>query len=243
MNLELKIKNLQRRENLALYRWTAGRSRIANNYVYLDRLRLNVILVEGGRVRFVSAAPVLYNAFSRSRIVMAASGICHVIEGQRKGCNVFVDWLLDSEKANDVDFTCDMVINDPQNVPAWIGNKILSMGTAPAQYSSAHIVAPSLYRMAREPENLKPVISNELIAALGIPKKSSAQEIRDAFRKRLELFGTFTDCGYVIDVEYVSSGGCVVASARGLMPRAGSVVFVMPATQFLKEADERHWRI
>ena len=60
-----KMNRLRRLEDAAIFRWTGGHKRIADDYILLSNLRLNTISCSQGRVFYSSAAAVVYNVHGR----------------------------------------------------------------------------------------------------------------------------------------------------------------------------------
>ena len=93
MDLKTKLTRLQTNADLALYKWTAGKFRMAGEFVLLSNLRLNTLACDGGRVTLSVAAPVLYMDRGRTVIRFLDRDVLTVTEGPRKGINVLGRFL------------------------------------------------------------------------------------------------------------------------------------------------------
>ena len=222
-----------------MFRWSAGAHRIAGEFVYLNDLRLNALLCIKGRVMFCCAAPVLYVGRGRATVRFYDKNVLKVQNGKRQSVNILASWLKDDEEATEVKYLAHEIVKE--NAKQWIAQKIMSMACAQPLHSAYHVPVPQMYRLTRNPETLVPVITTAMYKALGLSRDTPMADVRAAFLSKLNLFGDTIDDGYVIADEYVVSGGCCVASARGMFPKSGSVVFTMPATTFLAEMDEKNW--
>ena len=240
MNLTIKLKNLRRLDNLALYRWTAGRQRIAGEYIPLSALRLNSLVCDGGRVRYSSAAPVLYLERGRPFIRLMDHDVVSPVNGPRKGTNMPARFIRDGEEAVEARYVTCVEMND--SVAGWRADRVMSMGNSPV-VPICGIVKPRFYRITRTPSTLKPMYSNQALKVLGMSRGVSVEEFRAAFAENIHLFGMSTDDGFVVPHEYIASGGCLVAAAAGISARAGSLVHELPMSLFLDEVENLKWEI
>ena len=102
---------------------------------------------------------------------------------------------------------------------------------------------PELFRISKKPDTLKPIFTSQLIKDIGGERGDSTQTLLQKFRDNLDLFGYYTDDGFVISNDYIASGGCCVSASKGITARSGSVVHMMTLGAFHNECDKRHWKI
>jgi len=241
MELKAKLKNLRSEHDLALFKWTAGKSRIAGEFILLSNLRLNSLVCDGGRVIFSTAAPVLYMSRGRPMIKFIDHDVMTITGGERSGINVLSGHLRKSELAVPAVF-CESreLVND--NVPSWMSRKVVHMGSAPV-YPIGNVIMPDLFRITRSPETLKPLYNRAMLSLIGAVPEDTPSDLAEKFLANIDMFGAQTDQGFVIANEYIASGGACVATTRGLERAAGSVVHMMPLSLYRKKLLERHWEI
>lgn len=241
MNLKQKLGRLRAENGLALYKWTCGKTRIADGYILLSDLRFNVLVGDKGRVTYSVAAPVLYMDRGLPVISFRDHDVLTITDGPRKGINVLGQFLQDGEKAVQAKFCTTREITDEKQ-PSWLEDKIMSMGGSPV-YPVSKIVVPELFRISRKPETLRLIWSKELIAAIGGKDNDTITELRRKFVDNKEAVGAKTDSGYVISYDHVASGGCCVVASRGITLRSGSIVHMMPLGALRVELKQRRWII
>ena len=239
--LNHKLSKLRRFDDLVLYRWSAGQHRVADKFILLTDLRLNVLSSSGGKVCFSTAAPILLMVNGRPHIQFRDKDVLTVLDGNRKGINITSAMLHEGEQAAVTRHCCSRVVDD-DNCPKWLADKIISMVTSPC-YPVTGIRLPELFRISKKPQTLKPIFTADLIREIGGTKEDGIEELLHKFHENLELFGYFTDDGYVISYDRIVSGGCVVAASNGISLRAGSAVHMMTVRGFLSEMEKRHWAI
>ena len=242
MTIREKLINLRRYNDMVLYRWTAGYSRIAGKFYPLQNLRLIVLSCNNGNLVYSSSAPIMYNVHGRPTIVFKDRNVMTVIDGsKRKNMNVDCTKLFDEETAVQTHHCGSKVIDDDL-CPKWLEKKILSMGTSPT-YPVAQLRMPDLFRLCRTPDMLKPIFSVSLIRAIGGTPHDTADELTRKFRENREKFGETVNDGFIIDNSYVAAGGCVIVAQKGIPVGGSSVVHTMPLRSFEAELSRRHWDI
>ena len=241
MNLKQKLGRLRAENGLALYKWTCGKTRVADGYILLSDLRLNVLVGDKGRVTYSVAAPVLYMDRGLPVVSFRDHDVLTVTDGARKGINVLGQYLRPGEKAVQARFCTTREITDDKQ-PSWLEDKIMSMGGSPV-YPVGRIVMPEMFRISRQPETFRLIWSRELISAIGGRPDDTVDELRRKFVDHKESIGTKTDSGYVISYDHVASGGCCVVASRGITLRSGSIVHMMPLETMRKELKQRKWEI
>jgi hypothetical protein len=241
MDLKTKLTRLQTNADLALYKWTAGKFRMAGEFVLLSNLRLNTLACDGGRVTLSVAAPVLYMDRGRTVIRFLDRDVLTVTEGPRKGINVLGRFLQEDENAVPATYCMHKEIRN-EKLPKWIVDKVMSMGCSPV-YPVSRIITPELFRISKHPETLKPVFNTAMLKAIGGTRDDSVATLMRKFQANLDMFGAQTDNGFVIANDYIATGGCCVAAARGLSLRSGSLVHMMPLSLYRQELLERHWTV
>ena len=241
MNLTQKLQNLQRSEPVVLYRWTAGRKRIAGDYVLLSNMRLNALICNHGTVRLALAAPVLTMSMHRPRVVFKDSDVLTITEGTRMGINITGGSLRDDEKAMETPYCFNKVI-DSDKQSKLVTDKIMSLGCSP-YYPVSRVLVPEMFRITRRPETLKPVFNADMMRVIKGPRKDTMEDLLRKFHSHLDMFGTFTDDGYIIPYEYVATGGCVICAAKGIAVKTGSAVHSIPWCLFNEEMIRLGWSI
>lgn len=241
MLINQKLTKLRRLDDLVLYRWSAGQRRIAGNFILLTDLRLNVLSCSGGKVRFSIAAPLLLMVNGRPVIQFRDKDVMTVLEGNRKGINITAAMLHEGEQAA-MARHCSTRVVDDDNCPKWLADKIIAMATTPC-YPVTCLRLPELFRISKKPQTLKPIITAELLRDIKGEKTDSTETILKKFHDNLELFGYFTEEGYVISYDRIISGGCCVVASNGINARSGSAVHMMTLTAFQSELEKRHWDI
>jgi hypothetical protein len=242
MNLQDKIRRLKRQQDLVLYKWVSGQRRIAENFILLSDLRLNVLTCDGGRVVFSSAAPVMFMERNHPVIQFRDADVLTIMTGPRRGINVNSGFLKQGEDAAVARFCEHREIFEEDRVPKWLEDKIMSMGHSPV-YPVSKIVMPELFRISRKPDTLKPVFNSAFIKEIGGEKGDSLQTLLDKFHSNLDKFGYYTEDGFVISNDLIASGGCCVCASRGITTRSGSVVHMLTKQQFVAEISRKHWHI
>lgn len=237
-----KMNRLRRLEDAAIFRWTGGHKRIADDYILLSNLRLNTISCSQGRVFYSSAAAVVYNVHGRPVISFRDRDLLTVIAGSnRAGINLPSGMLKTGEEAAPTRH-CEWREVDEDHCPPWLEKRIMSMTTS-TMYCAYSMRLPDLYRISKKPETLKPIFSSKLIAAIGGKRGDSTEILMQKFHDNLKLFGTYNADGFIIPNEYICAGGCCVVAARGIPAAAGSIVFHMPLRTFVADVSRLHWMI
>ena len=241
MDLRTKISRLRTKEDLVLYKWTCGKSRIADMFIPLSNLRLNTLTCNGGRVYFSSAAPVLYMDRGRSVIKFSDRDVLTITDGDRKGINILSHFIHENESAVQAQYCMNKEI-DGDKQSKWLEQKIMSLGCSPV-YPVSSIVMPELFRLSRNLESIKPLFTSAMLAAIGANRTYSVERLLELFREHFELFGTSTSVGYVIPNDFVAAGGLCVAASRGMGLKSGSVVHSIPWTIYREIVESRKWVI
>lgn len=241
MNIHTKLSNLQRENNLVLYKWTAGKRRLGKNYIPLSDVRLRVLSCDNGVIRYSSAAPVLIQDKGRPNVQFRDSDVMTVIGGKREGVNIPIKFLKSDEQAVETRHCTHLDVTD-DNCPQWLASQIIAMGTAPL-YPSSRIIYPDLYRITKAPSTLKPIFNSALLSNIGGTREDSIDTLMAKFQDKLELFGYFTDDGYVISNSYIVTGGKLCISSMGISAKNGSNVFMCPLTTFRAECSRLKWSI
>ncbi len=241
IKLREKINVLKRLNDLVLYQWSVGCIRIAGTFIPLSELRLNVLTCTDGKIVYSSAAPILYIDKGRPVVQFRDSDLLTIIAGPRKGINIISPLLQEKEQAISTrHYGAVEVVDD--NVPDWLENKILHMGTS-ATYPVTQVKLPELFRISRNPEALKPIFSTAMLRNIGGTKEDSAEQLLTKFHANIDLFGHYTDEGIVISNDYVITGGCCVLSGIGIDPQQGSAVHYMTLKDFKATRKSKHWKI
>lgn len=240
ITLREKIRRLHEVGDIALYRWSAGKYRIAKDYVLLSMLRLDVLSCTKDYIMFSSCAPCLFMFNGKPQIQLWDHDILSVNGGQRNGMNITSAMLRDDETAVEARH-CKSIEVDEEHCPKWLENKVMSMGLSP-MYPVSRIIMPELFRVSRKTSALKPQITNELKRTLGCAPTASVEEITKRFQEQLPMFGEKTDEGWVVAHDHIATGGCLVAAAKGITA-GSSMVHQMPLTMFRMEVSSRHWQI
>ena len=242
INFHDKMVKLRRLEDVAVFKWTAGHKRIADDYLLLSNLRLNTLSCTRGHVYYSSAAPVMYNVHGRPAISFRDRDLLTLVAGSnRAGINVPAGMLKAGEEAVPTRF-CEWREVDEDHCPKWLEQRIMSMATGTI-YCAYQMRMPDIYRISKKPETLKPIFSSQLIKAIGGKKEDSTEVLMKKFHDNLDLFGTYNAEGYVIPGEYICAGGCCVVAAKGIPATTGSVVFTMPLKSFVADVSRLHWQI
>ena len=242
MTIREKLINLRRYNDMVLYRWTAGYSRIADEFYPLQNLRLVVLSCNNGNLVYSSSAPIMYNVHGRPVIVFKDRNVMTIIDGsKRKNLNVECSKMYDDETAVQAHHCGYKVIED-DFCPKWLEKKILHMGTSPV-YPVAQFRMPDMFRLCRKPDMLKPIFSKALLRAIGGEPHDSSEILLQKFQANRDKFGKMVNDGYIIDNSYVAAGGCVIVATKGIPVGGSSVVHTMPLKSFEAEASRRHWDI
>lgn len=237
-----KMVKLRRLEDIAVFRWTGGHKRIADDYILLSNIRLNTLTCSRGRVFYSSAAAVVYNVHGRPCISFRDHDLLTIMGGSnRAGINVPAGMLKPGEEATPTRY-CEWREVDEDHCPKWLEQRIMSMATSTI-YCAYSMRMPDLYRVSKKPETLKPIFSSQLIKAIGGKRTDSTEILMEKFHNNLDLFGTFNADGYIIPNEYICAGGCCVVAARGIPAATGSIVFSMPLQTFIADVSRLHWQI
>lgn len=241
MQLQEKLDRLGKLDDLALYKWTAGKNRIAQNYILLSDLRLNVLTCNRGEIVFSSAAPVLYMNNNRSVIELRDSEVMTVLDGRRQGINILAFNQQPGERVAPARF-CESrkIVSD--DCPKWLENKILSMGNSD-RYPYADVVTPTLFRITKHPETLNPIFDSVVRAEIGAKPTDGIAELKRKFLQHSGLFGTYTPEGYIANNHYILSGGVCVAASKGITLRSGSIVHQISLRTFLASINRKRWHI
>lgn len=239
MELRTKLTRLQCNEDLALYKWSAGKGRIADDYILLSNLRLNTLICDGGRVLLSIAAPVLFMEHGRPVIRFLDSDVLTVFDGSRRNINIVTRMLQDGEQAAPAQYCDNRELKDDRQ-PKWIESKVLSMGCS-SPYPVSKFLVPEIFRISRRPETLRPIFDRTVMKVIGGEREDSVSTLMDKFQKRLLAFGCETTEGYVISNDYIAAGGCCVVASKGISQRSGSYVHSMPLSLFKDEINRRGW--
>jgi len=241
MTLHDKLMRLGHEDNFAIYQWTAGHKKIAEDYILLSNLRFNVLTCNGGKIVYSASAPIVYNVHGRPVISFHDRGLLTVIAGSpRAGVNIPARMLRADEEGTQTRY-CEWRVIEEDYCPKWLENKIFSMCSG-TLYPTACVRLPDVYRISKKPETLKPIFTSSLIKTIGGKPEDTTEQLMDKFRAKLDLFGFFTPEGYIVPNEYICSGGCCVVGAKGI-PANGSIKFSIPLETFVADCDRMHWEI
>ena len=242
LNLHDKLNKLSRIDDMVVFQWTAGHKRIAQDFVLLSQVRLNVLSCNAGKIVYSTSAPIVYNYHGRPAITFHDRGLMTVIAGSsRAGVNIPTRMLKQGEEGAPTRY-CEWRIVDEDFCPKWLENKIMSMCTG-VLYPAFSVKLPDVYRVSKKPETLRPIFTSKVIASIGGNPTDSTEELLSKFRAHLDLFGFKSNEGFVIPNEYICTGGCCVVRAKGIPAGTGSVTFSMPLKTFVAECDRMHWAI
>lgn len=241
MDLIQKIAILKEYKDLVYFKWWANRSRIAQDFILLSNLRFISIICNNGTVTFNTAVPVMLMNNGRPDIIMSDTGVLSIVDGNRKGITVLASCLKDNETAVPVK-PCGSVRLNNAKVPKPISDRVISMCSSKL-YPVSRIVMPSLFRISKTPEKMVPVFSTSMLKAIGASKTDSIERCTELFHKNMCKFGILNEHGFIIANEYIATGGCCVASSRGISNGKGSVVHTMPLEMFREELCNKHWNI
>lgn len=241
MTFREKLSRLKRLDDLVLYKWSAGQHRIASNFILLSDLRLNVVACNNGTVTYSSAAPILYMLRGRPVIQFRDHDVMSIINGKRKGINVIASMIQGGEDAIEARYCGTRVVSEDR-CPKWLEDKIVQMGTSPT-YPVSQLRLPDLFRISKKPETLKPIFNAQLIDQIGGLKTDSTEVLLSKFHNNLDLFGYYTDDGFIISNDYIATGGCCICASKGITLRNGSAVYVMSHKAFTAECAKKHWQI
>ena len=241
MRLQEKLNNLGRIDNLVWFRWTAKRARIARNYILLSDIRLNSLTCHEGEIVYSSAAPIMYMKRGQSIIQFRDSDVLTLTSGRRAGINISCSHLQEGETGVEATH-CEHRRVVGEDCPKWLENKILSMGNG-FKYPYADFVMPSLFRMTRDVETLKPNFNAEVLEQIGGKADEGLESLKEKFTANQAVLGTYTDEGFVIPNEYINSGGVCVVAAKGIASNVGSIVHQLALRSFIEAIRERGWSI
>ena len=242
INFHDKMVRLRRLEDIAVFKWSGGHKRIADDYLLLSNLRLNVLTCTNGRVFYSSAAAIVYNVHGRPVVSFRDKDLLTIVNGSnRMGINVPSGMLKPGEEAAPTRF-CEWREVDEDHCPKWLEQRIMGMATSTV-YCVSQIRMPDLYRISKKPETLKPIFTSALIKAIGGEKGDSTETLMQKFHDNLDLFGIYNSEGYIVPNEYICAGGCCVVAARGIPAATGSIVFSMPLKSFVADVSRLHWDI
>lgn len=223
-----------------LFKWSATRHRLQNGLILLSNLRLNTLLCDGGQVRFSASAPVLYSRRGRPDIAFHDKGVLVVIDGPRTGTNITMTDLRKSDVTTHARYTGQFdLLKD--NVPPWVADRVLSLGCTPA-WPVERIVVPDIYRLSRDKESFRPIVTADILQELGLDKDASPEKLQESFMQIIKTVGMDTDDGWIVPFG-MASGGCCVVRPRGITIRSGSVPHQMLAGLFLQESNNRNWEV
>ena len=240
VTLREKIRRLHELGDVALYRWSTGRARIAKDYLMLSALRLEVLTCTKEYILFSSCAPCLFIQNGRPQVKLWDRDILNIVDGPRKGMNITPSMLKDDEMAVEARHCTNLEV-DEYHCEKWLERKIMSMGLCPV-IPVSRIIMPELFRISKKINVLKPQITNELKRTLGCAMNASVDEINQKFQDNLKMFGEEADDGWIVSNDHIASGGCLVASAKGITGSSSSV-HKMPLTMFQIDAANKNWLI
>lgn len=241
MNLREKLINLGHLVDVALFKFTAGSNRIAEHFIPLSDVRLNVLSCDNGDIVFSSAAPLVLQTKGRFQLQFRDRDVMTTVEGPRKGVNILPAMLHNNETAVNAHYCGYKTIVDDK-VPPWLEKKILSIGTSPV-FPVAQFETPPIFRISKTPETLIPVFSKTLLRDIGASAEDGTEEILSKFRNHIDMFGRWTEAGFLVSADIVHRGGCCVVAATSFSKRSGSPVYQMPLRRFAEYADMKKWQV
>lgn len=240
MTLREKIERLHELGDVVLFRWMAGKHRVAKDFILLSTLRFESLTCTKDKLFFSSAAPILYMDRGRPRIVLRDRDVLTITSGKRQGMTIIPAMLQDGEGAAEARHCRRMIVNEDY-CPKWLATKIMSMAGS-SMYPVSRIVMPEIFRISKNPASLKPFFTKGLLLDIGADPHDSVEELHRKFQANLRMFGKFTDDGYVINNDKIATGGCCVAAAKGITG-AGSMVHMTTLRQFRSDVESKHWVI
>lgn len=240
MTLKEKIDRLHNVGDIVLYRWMTGRHRVAKDYILLSTLRFETLFCTKEKIWFSSAAPCLYIDRGRPHIVLKDHDVLAITSGRRQGMTIIPSMLQEDETATEARH-CRWLEVEEEHCPKWLSAKVMAMCTSPV-YPVSRVVCPEFFRISKNAQSLKPYFSHDMLECIGAKKGDSVATMLAKFHANLEMFGTFTNDGYIIANDKIVTGGCCVAQSKGIGIN-GSMVHQIPMMLFLKELSLKHWEI
>lgn len=232
------IEEISGNPERALYRWKITRL-AGDNYCVLSGVRLESLACVQGSPTFSSAAGYLYYTHGRPGVVFADNDLVTAVAGTRIGCNFPSTYRKEGET---VSATANCAAHTLSvGSPEWLTQRVLELFKEDS-IQTDRLVQPEWVRCSRQPENLKPLYSSELIATIGGDRNSSLSELESLFTANIDKLGRYEKDGYIIPFEHIVSGGRVMC-VTDMMQNQTSPVYSIDKERFRAEISRLHWRI
>ncbi len=239
--LREKVQRLKEREGLLLYRWVAGRSRMAGEFIPLADLRLVSVSVSRGELYWSMAAPILTMERGDPVVRLFDEGVVTALDGRRKGVNLLQRMAGADERVKPATRCGHGRVGEGKD-PAQVRRLLRDLQTHGVMPVTG-IAMPSLFRISRNPRKFRPRLTGSMLLLLDVGVFQKQQEVYDAFLRALPLLGADTEDGWVLPAEYIRAGGCMVAGSLGITARSGSALYTTPEYMFRRDALERKWTL
>lgn len=220
------------------YRYITGK--LAEDYVSLTNLRLEIVQISAGRVMYNLAAPVLEVHHGKSFIEFDDSNLVVPTEGSRSNIVLRSRYLKQGEVATPAP-RCfyEEVTTDSEEK---LITRVLELCSKPA-FPGIDMRVPQFYRCTKNPSRLRLNYVPDLLEALGLESGCSAEDLKEAFLGSLQSVARPTDEGWVVPFEWVYAGGMVVTTSLDLGSRIPRLVYVRSNQFFQNYVQAKNWNI
>ena len=220
------------------YRYINGK--LAEDYVALTNLRLEVVQISDRRVMYNLAAPVLEVRHGKSFIEFHDRDLVIPTEGSRSNILLRSKYLKQGESATPAPkcFYEEVTADSDEKLIT----RVLDICGKPA-FPGIDMRMPQFYRCTKNPSRLRLNYLPELLDALGLESGCSAEELKEAFLGSLQAVARPTNDGWVVPFEWVYAGGMVVTTSLDLGSRIPRLVYVRSNQFFNNYVKAKNWVI
>ena len=213
----------------------------AGHYVLLSDLRLNVLSCDNGVAMFSIAAPVLFMQVGHPVIRLYSRNVLTVTSGDRKGINICGYQLREGETAVQTRHVFEQSL-ESKNIGKEAAKRTMSLAASLAQ-PVMHLVVPRVCRITKDPTQLRPMYSRQLLDVIGAKPSDSAEDLKQRFLDNLGKIGVELAEGWCIPGELIAAGGCAVVPDSGFSKRTGSMSFQLPLENLRNDLSVRRWDV
>lgn len=235
-----KLKSMQQSPNKVVFGYRYIRHKI-EDFISISNLRLEVLQIKDGNIKFTSAAPVLDIAHSKGSVAFCDKGVCFITEGARANIILRTKYLKENEEAAPVSFCYSKDIDENSSIEEI---KKAAMFNSAAAYPGLDMREPDLYRCSKNPDRFRLNLNQGLVDALGVSKgiKDEAH-LKQLFMQNLDALAIKTEEGYVVPFNWIYAGGMVIADAKHMGKLKPSVFYTRTNEFFKNWVTARGWNI
>lgn len=232
-----KIKQIK--EDCILFRWRYLGNKIAEQFISITNLRLEIVQFKGDQVLLSQAVPVVAMRLGKPDVILQSDNITHITTGIRGGIVISGCKLRADEEGHKPKMSGSRYINEESSYDD-IDTVADIIKQAP--YPGIDMRMPELFRCSSNVVKMKPSWSQDLLDVIGGTEQDSTEVLFDKFMHFLSNFSVKTSIGYVIPYNFIHAGGMIIVDGTSIT-RNGGVVYKRSLSFFKQYVENHKWKI